>query len=366
MKFRKSREYIKETQIRPWVINQYTSLKNQGFTEEEISDCVILNDAERKEMDNMYKLKDSVENLIDKMVGTPDLKEETIKESIKEAKENNEVVDAEIIKEPSIEKQMQDELKKISEKYEPVKESVVEEPVKESVVEEPVKESVVEEPVKESFVEEPVKESVVEEPVKESVEEDPSKWTDEEVIEKALHELTDKMEYQDKEQMSDLLRESFNSDKRLVDIYRKKYIAHYKLVNNNILNNDNKSTENKEEEGEKEIKSEVIESRKEGDKKVEPIDEDNKIDDLNIDNEMFEMLVDDVYDQYCMIFNIKKDKLKDLIIKVLQEKPEILKSTNYYFVCMRICEIIENLIMENTIEDNEEDELLNQLNSLVE
>lgn len=332
MKFRKSREYIKETQIRPWVINQYTSLKNQGFTEEEISDCVILNDAERKEMDNMYKLKDSVENLIDKMVGTFDLKEETIKESIKEAKENNEVVDAEIIKEPSIEKQMQDELKKISEKYEPVKESVVEEPVKESVVEE-----------------------------------DPSKWTDEEVIEKALHELTDKMEYQDKEQMSDLLRESFNSDKRLVDIYRKKYIAHYKLVNNNILNNDNKSTENKEEEGEKEIKSEVIESRKEGDKKVEPIAEDNKIYDLNIDNEMLEMLVDDVYDQYCMIFNIKKDKLKDLIIKVLQEKPEILKSTNYYFVCMRICEIIENLIMENTIEeDNEEDELLNQLNSLVE
>lgn len=340
MKFRKSREYIKETQIRPWVINQYTSLKNQGFTEEEISDCVILNDAERKEMDNMYKLKDSVENLIDKMVGTFDLKEETIKESIKEAKENNEVVDAEIIKEPSIEKQMQDELKKISEKYEPVKESVVEEPVKELVVEEPVKESV--------------------------VEEDPSKWTDEEVIEKALHELTDKMEYQDKEQMSDLLRESFNSDKRLVDIYRKKYIAHYKLVNNNILNNDNKSTENKEEEGEKEIKSEVIESRKEGDKKVEPIAEDNKIYDLNIDNEMLEMLVDDVYDQYCMIFNIKKDKLKDLIIKVLQEKPEILKSTNYYFVCMRICEIIENLIMENTIEDNEEDELLNQLNSLVE
>ena len=215
---------------------------------------------------------------------------------------------------------MQDGLKKISEKYELVKESVV----------------------------------------------DPSKWTDEEVIEKALHDLTNNMEYQDKEQMSDLLRESFNSDKRLVDVYRNKYISHYKLVNNNLSNNDNKTTENKEEGGEKEIKSEVIESRKEEGKKVEPIAEDNKIDDLNIDNEMFEMLVDDVYDQYKMIFNIKKDKLKDLIRKVLQEKPEILKSTNYYFVCMRICEIIENLIMENTIEDNEEDELLNQLNSIVE
>ena len=323
----KKKDYYDNESIRPWMINRYTSLKNQGFTEEEISECVILNDAERKEMDIMYGLKDSVENLIDKMVGTSDLKEETIKESIKEAKENNEVVDAEIIKEPSIEKQMQDTLKKISEE------------------------------------EEPVKESVEEEPVKESVEEDPSKWTDEEVIEKALHDLTDKMEYQDKEQMSNLLRESFNSDKQLVDLYRNKYISQYKLVNNNILNNDNKSTENG---GKKEIESTVIESKEEKGK-VKEDDDNNKINDLNIDNEMFNMLVDDVYDQYCMIFNIKKDKLKDLIIKVLQEKPEILKSSNYYFICMRLCEIIENLIMENTIEDNEEDdELLNQLNSLVE
>ena len=357
--FKKKDSYIEETQIRPWVINRYTSLKNQGFTEEEISDCVILNDAERKEMDIMYGLKDSVENLIDKMVGTSDLKEEpvkeSVKESVKEAKENNEVVDAEPVKEPVVEE-------------ETIKESIKEAKENNEVVDvEPVKESVVEEPVKESVVEEPVKESVKEESVKESVkEEDPSKWTDEEVIEKALHDLTDKMEYQDKEQMSDLLRESFNSDKQLVDLYRNKYLSHYKLVNNNLSNNDNKSTENKEEGGEKEDKKEVIESKEE---KVinEDKDNNNKINDLNIDNEMFEMLVDDVFDQYKMIFNIKKDKLKDLIKKVLQEKPEILKSTNYYFVCMRLCEIIENLIMENTIEDNEEDdELLNQLNSLVD
>ena len=342
--FKKKDSYIEETQIRPWVINRYTSLKNQGFTEEEISDCVILNDAERKEMDIMYGLKDSVENLIDKMVGTSDLKEETNKESIKEAKENNEVVNVEPVKEPVVEE-------------ETIKESIKEAKENNEVVDvEPVKESIVEE--------EPVKESIVEEePVKESVvEEDPSKWTDEEVIEKALHDLTDKMEYQDKEQMSNLLRESFNSDKQLVDLYRNKYTSHYKLVNNNILNNDNKSTENTE----KEDKKEVIESKEE--KVINEEDNDNnKINDLNIDNEMFEMLVDDVFDQYKMIFNIKKDKLKDLIKKVLQEKPEILKSTNYYFVCMRLCEIIENLIMENTIEDNEEDdELLNQLNSLVD
>jgi hypothetical protein len=358
--FKKKDSYDNES-IRPWMIEQYKKLKLAQFSHNEIISVISLNEKEKEFIEKENNIANEVIKIIDKAfketkpvkvkevkendkvvdaeivketkpVKVKEVKEndkvvdaEIVKETkpvkVKEVKENDKVVDAEIVKEPSIEKQMQDGLKKISEKYELVKESVV----------------------------------------------DPSKWTDEEVIEKALHDLTNNMEYQDKEQMSDLLRESFNSDKRLVDVYRNKYISHYKLVNNNLSNNDNKTTENKEEGGEKEIKSEVIESRKEGDKKVKDKDDDNnKINDLNIDNEMFEMLVDDVYDQYCMIFNIKKDKLKDLIIKVLQEKPEILKSTNYYFVCMRICEIIENLIMENTIEDNEEDELLNQLNSLVE
>ena len=336
--FKKKDSYDNES-IRPWMIEQYKKLKLAQFSHNEIISVISLNEKEKEFIEKENNNANEVIKIIDKAfketkpVKVKEVKEndkvvdaEIVKETkpvkVKEVKENDKVVDAEIVKEPSIEKQMQDGLKKISEKYELVKESVV----------------------------------------------DPSKWTDEEVIEKALHDLTNNMEYQDKEQMSDLLRESFNSDKRLVDVYRNKYISHYKLVNNNLSNNDNKTTENKEEEGEKEIKSEVIESKEEEDKKVKDKDDDNnKIDDLNIDNEMLEMLVDDVYDQYCMIFNIKKDKLKDLIIKVLQEKPEILKSTNYYFVCMRICEIIENLIMENTIEeDNEEDELLNQLNSLVE
>ena len=313
--FKKKDSYDNES-IRPWMIEQYKKLKLAQFSHNEIISVISLNEKEKEFIEKENNIVNEVIKIIDKAV------KETKPVKVKEVKENDKVVDAEIVKEPSIEKQMQDGLKKISEKYELVKESVV----------------------------------------------DPSKWTDEEVIEKALHDLTNNMEYQDKEQMSDLLRESFNSDKRLIDVYRNKYISHYKLVNNNLSNNDNKTTENKEEGGEKEIKSEVIESKEEEDKKVKDKDDDNnKIDDLNIDNEMLEMLVDDVYDQYCMIFNIKKDKLKDLIIKVLQEKPEILKSTNYYFVCMRICEIIENLIMENTIEeDNEEDELLNQLNSLVE
>ena len=206
--------------------------------------------------------------------------------------------------------------------------------------------------------------------VKETVvEEDPSKWTDDEIIEKAITLLTQNMEYQDKEQMANLLRESFNTDNGLIKLYRTKFLSDYKNKNNL---SDNKSDIKTTEEDKKEIESTVIENKDE--KEIESTVIENKdekaknnedIDDLNIDNETFEMLVDDVYDQYSALFNIKKDSLRNLIISVLKEKPEIL-STNYYLVCMRLCEIIENLIMENTIEDNEEDEILKQLNSIVE
>ena len=164
--------------------------------------------------------------------------------------------------------------------------------------------------------------------------------------------------------MAELLKESFNNDTRLVDLYRTKFKEEYEKNKN-----DNKSTENtekvKKESVESKKEKESVKEEKEESKKVKT--EDNKTDDF-IDNETINMLTDDVYDQYCSIFNIKKDALKNLIITVLKDKPEILKSNNYYFVCMRLCEIIESLIMENTIEDNdeEEDEILKQLNSIVE
>ena len=363
LKMFKKNDYVSEENVRPWVINQYRTLKQAQFTHDEILNVVSLNALEKQMMEKENNTFKDIMHMVDEVIDIIDgLCEEPVKEEIVDAeivedktKEpvKEEIVDAEIVEnktkeEPSIAEQMEQAVNKISEKYEPVTEEV-----KVESVEKENKETSQENQSKE----ESVKESVVEG--------DPSKWTDEEVIEKALLDLTSKMEYQDKEEMINLLRESFNSDKRLITIYRNKYISHYKLVNN-IPNND-KSTENKEEGGEKEIKSEVIESKEEGGKKVELIAEDNNKKDDLIDNEMLEMLVDDVFDQYKMIFNIKKDSLKNLIISVLKEKPEILKSNNYYFVCMRLCEIIENLIMENTIEENnEEDEILKQLNSLTE
>ena len=344
--FKNEKSYNNGDIIRPWVINQYNKLSLAKFSHKEILSVLDMNSTEIEYIKkqnfiivNEETVKENKETIKKKSVKENVDKTKEVKENVdKEVKENKETIKKESVKENA------DKAKEVKEN-------------KETIKKESVKENVDKEVKENKKVANTVKE--------ESVEEDPSKWTDEEVIEKALHELTNNMEYQDKEQMSDLLRESFNSDKGLVDIYRNKYIAHYKLVNNNILNNDNKSTKNTKKEDEKEIKSEVIENKEEKGKKVKS--EDNKTDDLNIDNETLEMLVDDVYDQYSALFNIKKDSLRNLIISVLKEKPEVLKSNNYYFVCMRLCEIIESLIMENTIEDNEEDdEILKQLNSIVE
>ena len=317
--FKKKDDYYDNGSIRPWVIEQYKKLKLAQFSHDEIISTLSLNVKEKEFLEKQNDIFGEVIDTINKAI---------VEETVKEVKENNEVIDAEI-----------------------VKETVVEEPVKE------VKEN------NEVIDAEIVKETVVEE--------DPSKWTDEKIIEKAVTLLTKNIEYQDKEQMSNLLKESFNTDKGLIDLYRNKFLSEYKANKNDIKSTENTKKEDKKEiesivienKDEKEIESTVIENKDEKAKKVK--DEDT--DDLNIDNETFEMLVDDVYDQYSALFNIKKDALRNLIISVLKEKPEILKATNYYFVCMRLCEIIENLIMENTIEDNEEDdEILKQLNSIVE
>ena len=302
--FKNEKSYNNGDIIRPWVINQYNKLSLAKFSHKEILSVLDMNITE---IEYIKKQNFIIVN------------EETVKE-------NKETIKKESVKENV------DKTKEVKENKETIK--------KESVKENADKE------VKENKkVANTVKE--------ESVEEDPLKWTDEKIIEKAVELLTKNMEYQDKEQMSNLLKESFNTDKGLIDLYRNKFLSEYK------------TTKNTKKEDEKEIKSEVIENKEEKGKKVKS--EDNKTDDLNIDNETLEMLVDDVYDQYSALFNIKKDSLRNLIISVLKEKPEVLKSNNYYFVCMRLCEIIESLIMENTIEDNEEDdEILKQLNSIVE
>ena len=278
--FKKKDDYYDNESIRPWVIDQYKKLKLAQFSHDEIISTLSLNVKEKEFLEKQNDIFGKVIDTINKAI---------VEETVKEVKENNEVIDAEIVKETV-------------------------------------------------------------------VEEDPSKWTDDEIIEKAITLLTQNMEYQDKEQMANLLRESFNTDNGLIKLYRTKFLSDYKNKNNL---SDNKSDIKTTEEDKKEIESTVIENKDEKAKNNEDID------DLNIDNETFEMLVDDVYDQYSALFNIKKDSLRNLIISVLKEKPEIL-STNYYLVCMRLCEIIENLIMENTIEDNEEDEILKQLNSIVE
>ena len=313
----KSEKSNNEEVVRPWVINQYDKLKLAKFSHKEILSVLDMNS---KEIEYIKKQNFIIVN--EKTVKSVKQNKETVKQNKETVKDNKETV------KDNKEKVNEKTVKSVKQNKETVKDN-----------------------------KEKVKQN------KETVKEDPSTWNDDVIIEKAINLLTKNMKNKDIE-MAELLKESFNNDTRLVDLYRTKFKEEYEKNKN-----DNKSTENtekvKKESVESKKEKESVKEEKEESKKVKT--EDNKTDDF-IDNETINMLTDDVYDQYCSIFNINKDALKNLIITVLKDKPEILKSNNYYFICMRLCEIIESLIMENTIEDNEEeeDEILKQLNSIVE
>ena len=60
---------------------------------------------------------------------------------------------------------------------------------------------------------------------------DPSTWNDDVIIEKAINLLTKNMKNKDIE-MAELLKESFNNDTRLVDLYRTKFKEEYEKNKN--------------------------------------------------------------------------------------------------------------------------------------
>ena len=133
---------------------------------------------------------------------------------------------------------------------------------------------------------------------------------------------------------------------------------------NTMINNikqeikENKTKEEVKETAKEEPKEEVKETAKEEVKEINDI----------IDDASLEMLTDDVYDQFKMIFNVKREKIKKLIINIILDNPNIVKSNSYYYICMKLCNMIEDLIVENTIgtDDEEKDPILEELNSLLD
>lgn len=308
-------EAVSNNEIRPFIINQYRRLKLAGFTEEEIKNCVILNDKEREEMDKEFNLLDSTKADISKSIAdlyideldnddtNNNTKEETVE--VEEVKDNKVVLTKE-------EKEKATDILPVDEKETKAEEKV-------SVNDE--------------------KETKAESEEKVEVKD----LTDEEIIDKAINEqLKVISSEEEKAEMEKILRKSFKENKELVDVYRNKYNATSKF--NNTVENISNSNDNEESEDE-------------GDYVY-----------LNIAPEELEDLVNDIKNDYDNDYGVKTNKkeLRSLIIDILDKNENILKATTYGELYNRTKDILDDMIDSSTVEigNDNQDELLRDLNAI--
>ena len=331
-------EAVSNNEIRPFIINQYRRLKLAGFTEEEIKNCVILNDKEREEMDKEFNLLDSTKADIAKSIAdlyideldnddtNNNTKEETVEvEEVKEEKDNKVVLTKE-------EKEKATDILPVDEEETKAKENV-------SVNDE--KETKAKESVSVNNEKEEVKSEEVKNESEEKVE--VKDLTDEEIIDKAINEQLEVISSEEeKAKMEKILRKSFKENKELVEIYRNKYTATSKF--NNTVDKISNSNDNEESEDE-------------GDYVY-----------LNIAPEELEDLVNDIKNDYDNDYGVKTNKkeLRSIIIDILDKNENILKATTYGELYSRTKDILDDMIDSSTVEigNDNQDELLRDLNAI--
>lgn len=331
-------EAVSNNEIRPFIINQYRRLKLAGFTEEEIKNCVILNDKEREEMDKEFNLLDSTKADISKSIAdlyideldnddtNNNTKEETVEvEEVKEVKDNKVVLTKE-------EKEKATDILPVDEKETKAEEKV-------SVNDE--KETKAKESVSVNNEKEEVKSEEVKNESEEKVE--VKDLTVEEIIDKAINEQLEVISSEEeKAKMEKILRKSFKENKELVEIYRNKYTATSKF--NSTVENISNSNDNEESEDE-------------GDYVY-----------LNIAPEELEDLVNDIKNDYDNDYGVKTNKkeLRSIIIDILDKNENILKATTYGELYSRTKDILDDMIDSSTVEigNDNQDELLRDLNAI--
>ena len=345
-------EAVSNNEIRPFIINQYRRLKLAGFTEEEIKNCVILNDKEREEMDKEFNLLDSTKADIAKSIAdlyideldnddtNNNTKEETVEvEEVKEEKDNKVVLTKE-------EKEKATDILPVDEEETKAKENVSvndekETKAKESVSVNDEKETKAKESVSVNNEKEEVKSEEVKNESEEKVE--VKDLTDEEIIDKAINEQLEVISSEEeKAKMEKILRKSFKENKELVEIYRNKYTATSKF--NNTVDKISNSNDNEESEDE-------------GDYVY-----------LNIAPEELEDLVNDIKNDYDNDYGVKTNKkeLRSIIIDILDKNENILKATTYGELYSRTKDILDDMIDSSTVEigNDNQDELLRDLNAI--
>lgn len=328
-------EAVSNDEIRTFVINQYRRLKLAGFSEEEIANCVILNDKEREAMNKEFNLLDSTKSDITKSIAdlyideldndTTDnnTEEETVEvEEVKEEKDNKVVLTKE-------EKEKAKDILPVSDEEEKAE---AKDNSSDNEKEEVKNESEEKEEVK---AEEISSDNNEKEEVKD--------LTDEEIIEKAIKEQLEVISTEEeKAKMEKILRKSFKENKELVEIYRNKYNATSKF--NNTVEKMSNSNDNKESEDE-------------GDYVY-----------LNIAPEELEDLVNDIKNDYDNDYGVKTNKkeLRSIIIDILDKNENLLKATTYGELYSRTKDILDDMIDSSTVEigNDNQDELLKDLNSI--
>lgn len=328
-------EAVSNDEIRTFVINQYRRLKLAGFSEEEIANCVTLNDKEREAMNKEFNLLDSTKADIAKSIAdlyideldnddtNNNTKEETVEvEEVKEEKDNKVVLTKE-------EKEKAKDILPVSDEEEKAE---AKDNSSDNEKEEVKNES---EEKEEAKAEEISSDNNEKEEVKD--------LTDEEIIEKAIKEQLEVISTEEeKAEMEKILRKSFKENKELVEIYRNKYNATSKF--NNTVEKISNSNDNEESEDEGEYVY------------------------LNIAPDELDDLVNDIKNDYDNDYGVKTNKkeLRSIIIDILDKNENILKATTYGELYSRTKDILDDMIDSSTVEigNDNQDELLRDLNAI--
>ncbi len=328
-------EAVSNDEIRTFVINQYRRLKLAGFSEEEIANCVILNDKEREAMNKEFNLLDSTKADISKSIA--DLYIDELDNDNTDNNTEEEIVEVEEVKEEKdnkvvLTKEEKEKAKDILPVSDEEEKAEAKDNSSDNEKEEVKNESEEKEEVK---AEEISSDNNEKEEVKD--------LTDEEIIEKAIKEQLEVISTEEeKAKMEKILRKSFKENKELVEIYRNKYNATSKF--NNTVEKISNSNDNKESEDE-------------GDYVY-----------LNIAPEELEDLVNDIKNDYDNDYGVKTNKkeLRSIIIDILDKNENLLKATTYGELYSRTKDILDDMIDSSTVEigNDNQDELLKDLNSI--
>ena len=384
-------------EVRPFVLNRYRKLRTNGFTEEEIANCIVLNSAERKVLEKEFGVFDKTKSDILNALDTFDINEVPVKVDEKPTDKEEEVnVYVPDKKKSPFDEAMAklEQLEKVVCKYIKTTEPEAKETKKETKPEAKQTKPEAKETKKEDSkpqvkpVEETKKEDSKPEvkPVEETKKEDSkpevkpnvvSNFNANDIIKKQLEKAKET-----KPEVKPNVVSNFNAS----DIIKKQLEKAKKETDKPVEETKKENSKPKAKQAKKETaKPEAKETKKETAKPEakETKKEDSKPEykNENIDgvdyvylplsNDEMYNLVEDIKENYEHQYNVtlNRDKLEKYIVNILADTHILDESNTYLELFNSTLAKMDELIDSNTVEIGnaaEEDELLKNLNSIFE